>query len=90
MVISADISSKSANYCHPYTSGDTGLLLLCEGLLKTKGSKPMLELDSGDPHAAEMAQKQGSIATWGKGTIGPAKWKDAACVHSDLAGVYMV
>ncbi|MCJ1453687.1 hypothetical protein MMC28_004035 [Mycoblastus sanguinarius] len=81
----ADISSKSGNYCHPSTSGNTGLLLLCEAEL----GKPMLELENGNSNAAAMAKAQGSIATWGKGATGPVGWKDASCVNENLAGVMM-
>ena len=82
----ADISTKSANYCWAHSSGNIGLLLLCEAEL----GKPMLEMSGGDPRAAEMAKAEGRIATWGKGGTAPKGWKDAACVHQSLKGVSMV
>ena len=85
--VPADISSKSANYCHADSSGQTGLLLLCEAEL----GDPMLEFEfGGDTGAAEIAKERGCIATWGKGATGPRGWKDASCVHENLAGVLVV
>ncbi|KAI9719646.1 MAG: hypothetical protein M1812_003417 [Candelaria pacifica] len=81
----ADISSKSANYCNSYSSGNIGLLLLCEAEL----GKPMLELVDGDSDAREVAKALGRSATWGQGRIGPMAWKDASCVNPDLKGVIM-
>lgn len=85
----ADSSSKSANYCHSYTSGDTGLLLLCEVLLKRANGSKMLELEYGDYNAEAIAKQNSSIATWGKGKVGPKVWKDAVAeLHNgELAGV---
>lgn len=82
----ADISSKSANYCNSYSSGNIGLLLLCEAAL----GKPMLELVDADSNAGAVAKSQGRIATWGQGTMGPKGWKDASCVNPNLKGVMMV
>ncbi|SLM34132.1 poly-ribose polymerase [Lasallia pustulata] len=81
----ADISTKSANYCFAHSSGNIGLLLLCEAEL----GKPMLELSGGDPSAGAMAKSQGCIATWGKGGTAPRGWKDAGCVREGLRGVLM-
>jgi poly [ADP-ribose] polymerase 2/3/4 len=81
----ADMSSKSANYCAAHSSGNVGLLLLCEAEL----GKPLLELTNADYNAGERAKQQGSHSTLGKGTTAPPKWKDAGCVHSDLKGVTM-
>ncbi|QSS65792.1 polymerase [Histoplasma capsulatum] len=81
----ADISSKSANYCCSSSSGDIGVLMLCDVEL----GSPMLELVNSDYHAGENAKKQGSLSTLGKGRTIPQGWKDAACVHSDLSGVLM-
>lgn len=50
----------------------------------------MLELEFGQSDAAEVAERHGCIATWGKGATVPSDWKDAGCVHPDLAGVMMV
>lgn len=82
----ADMASKSANYCCSYISGGTALLLLCEAEL----GDPMQELVNASYNAGEDAKKKGMVATWGQGTTGPSKWKDAGCVHPSLAGVKMV
>lgn len=82
----ADVSSKSANYCCSYLSGNIGLLLLCEAEV----GKPMLELTNASSSAAEEAKRKGCVATWGKGRIGPVGWKDADCVNPNLKGVSMV
>jgi poly [ADP-ribose] polymerase len=82
----ADMSSKSANYCCSHSSGGTALLLLCEAELGT----PMQELLYASYNAGEDAKAKGMYSTWGKGSIGPSKWKDAKCVHPSLAGVMMV
>lgn len=82
----ADMSSKSANYCCSYMSGDTALLLLCEAEL----GNPMQELIHASYTAGEDAKRKGLVATWGQGRTGPSKWKDASCVHPSLAGVMMV
>jgi poly [ADP-ribose] polymerase len=81
----ADLSSKSANYCVASASGGVGLLLLVEAEL----SNPMYEISSGDPNAAELAQKKNCIATKGMGRTGYTKWKDAGVVHEALKGVKM-
>ncbi|KAK4160598.1 putative poly polymerase 2 [Cladorrhinum sp. PSN259] len=81
----ADMASKSANYCCSYLSDNTALLLLCEAEL----GDPMQELIHSDRSAASKAKAQGMISTWGKGRMGPLKWKDAACVHPSLEGVSM-
>ena len=52
----ADISTKSANYCVSSSSGNTGLLLLCEAEL----GNPMYELLTGDSGAKEAAEKAGA------------------------------
>lgn len=82
----ADMSSKSANYCNACTSGGTALLLLCEAEL----GNPMHELTSASYTAGEDAKAKGMFSTWGKGSTGPSKWKDAECVNSSLAGCMMV
>ncbi|KAK3074021.1 hypothetical protein LTR53_003917, partial [Teratosphaeriaceae sp. CCFEE 6253] len=81
----ADMSSKSANYCHSYLSGGCGLLMLCEAEL----GNPMLVLQNADYEAAAKAKDGGMFSTWGQGLTGPEAWKDAACVHPSLAGVKM-
>jgi len=79
----ADMSSKSAGYCCSYQSGDTGLLLLCEAEL----GEPPLKLTGADYNAGDKAKEQGRLSTWGVGSNVPKAWKDAKCIHSDLAGV---
>ncbi|KAL4921926.1 poly polymerase catalytic domain-containing protein [Aspergillus aurantiobrunneus] len=79
----ADMSSKSANYCCSYNSGQKGLLLLGDVEL----GDPLYELYDSDYHAGENAKKQGKIATLGKGHTIPAGWKDAGCIHPDLQGI---
>lgn len=81
----ADMSSKSANYCCPYISDGTALLLLCEAEL----GKPMRELTSHDYNAAENAKNDGCWSTFGKGQTGPSLWTDASCLHPSLKGVKM-
>jgi hypothetical protein len=82
----ADMSSKSANYCNAHTSGGTALLLLCEAEL----GDPMHELTGSSYTAGEDAKAKGMFSTWGMGSTGPSKWKDAKCVNSSLAGCMMV
>ncbi|KAJ5719951.1 poly polymerase [Penicillium malachiteum] len=81
----ADTSTKSANYCCPYSSGNKGLLLLCDVEL----GDPMLELYRGDYHADEKARAKNKIATLGQGRTVPAGWKDASVLHPNLQGVKM-
>lgn len=81
----ADMSSKSANYCVPDISDGTALLLLCEAEL----GKPMHERISFQYDAPEMAKERGSWSTFGKGAVGPSKWKDAVCVNPSLKGVIL-
>jgi poly [ADP-ribose] polymerase len=81
----ADMASKSANYCCSSISNGTALLLLCEAEL----GDPMQELVNASYTAGEDAEKKGMVSTWGQGTTGPSQWKDASCVHPDLAGVKM-
>jgi poly [ADP-ribose] polymerase 2/3/4 len=81
----ADISTKSANYCCASTSGNVGLLLLCEVEL----GKPPLELTTADYNAAERARDSNRLSTLGLGQTAPAGWKDAVCVHQSLQGISM-
>ncbi|KAK0725597.1 poly polymerase catalytic domain-containing protein [Lasiosphaeris hirsuta] len=81
----ADMSSKSANYCCSYLSDNTALLLLCEAEL----GDPIQELTDASYSAGEDAKEKGMISTWGKGSTGPRKWKDAECVHTSLKGIKM-
>ncbi len=82
----ADVSSKSAQYCQPGMSGDTGLLLLCEAEL----GKPMYEIPTGNPNAQEEAKKHKAISTLGVGKIAPLGWADGELVHEGLKGVQLV
>ncbi|KAK3684559.1 hypothetical protein LTR37_020162 [Vermiconidia calcicola] len=81
----ADMSSKSANYCDPYTTGGNALLLLCEAEL----GDPMQVLTNAQYDAGTTAKEKGVYSTWGQGQIGPKAWKDAKCLHPSLAGVKM-
>jgi poly [ADP-ribose] polymerase len=81
----ADMSSKSANYCCPYSSNGHALLLLCEAEL----GNPMQVLTNASSSAGETAKAQGMLSTWGQGTTGPSLWKDAECVHPSLKGTKM-
>jgi poly [ADP-ribose] polymerase 2/3/4 len=81
----ADMSSKSANYCASYSSGGTGILLLCEAELGT----PPLKLLDADYNAEKRVKDGGYLSTLGQGQTGPSQWKDAKCVHENLAGVSM-
>ena len=82
----ADMSTKSANYCHSYQSGDTGLLLLCEAEL----GKPMYRLLSGSYSEDDIAAlENGCLSTWGVGKTAPKTWKDAGAVNAQIKGVSM-
>lgn len=81
----ADMSSKSANYCASYTSGNTALLLLCEAEL----GDPPLKLNDADYDAGTRAAQQGAVSTWGVGQMAPRKWRDAGEVHESLKGIRM-
>ncbi|KAI0111590.1 PARP-domain-containing protein [Daldinia grandis] len=81
----ADMSSKSANYCHPSSSNGHALLLLCEAEL----GNPMQILTDASYSAAEDAKLKGMLSTWGQGSTGPSQWKDAECIHPSLKGVKM-
>jgi poly [ADP-ribose] polymerase len=81
----ADISTKSANYCWASTSGNVGLLLLCEVEL----GRPPLELTTADYNAGERARESNRLSTLGLGQTAPAGWRDAVCVHPALRGVLM-
>ena len=82
----ADISSKSANYCQPGMSGNTGLLLLCEAEL----GKPMYEIDTGNSGAQEEAKKRGCLSTQGVGKTAPLGWTDGEFIHKSLKDVQVV
>lgn len=50
----------------------------------------MHELTNSSYNAGEDAKAKGMASTWGKGMVGPSKWKDAECVNPALKGVKMV
>ncbi|KAK5696206.1 hypothetical protein LTR97_008626 [Elasticomyces elasticus] len=80
----ADISTKSANYCVSSSSGNTGLLLLCEAEL----GNPMYELMGGNSSAQEKSAEAGAIATLGLGRTVPQGWVDAGdVIMPELKGV---
>lgn len=78
----ADMSSKSVNYCCSGLSNGTALLLLCEAEL----GDPLQKLTNAHYNAGEEALKKGMYSTWGQGTTGPNKWKDAGSVHERFKG----
>lgn len=78
----ADMSSKSVNYCCSSLSNGTALLLLCEAEL----GDPLQKLTGACYTAGEDAFKKGMHSTWGQGTTGPKKWKDAGGVHERFKG----
>ncbi|KAL0065642.1 hypothetical protein AAF712_007283 [Marasmius tenuissimus] len=82
----ADIYSKSAGYCYPWLSNDTGVLLLCE-----VAAKPFYELHDAQYNANENCKKAGKRATKGIGKSQPQKWKDAgkALGVEELKGCHM-
>lgn len=81
----ADMSSKSANYCWAHISANMGLLLLCEVEL----GNPLFEQANANYNAGMDARRNGSFSTLGLGSTAPPTWRDASCVHPDLAGVKM-
>lgn len=81
----ANMSTKSANYCCSWSSGETGLLLLCEAELGT----PPYRLMHASYTAEEESRNAGCLSTWGVGATTIKGWKDAECVHPDLKGVVM-
>ena len=81
----ADMSSKSAGYTASYTTGNIGLLLLCEVEL----GKPPLKLTNSDYNAADRVKEAGSLSTLGVGGTAPSVWKDAGVVRDELKGTLM-
>lgn len=83
----ADRASKSAAYCDPWTSGQTGLLLLCE----TQLGNPAYVRRDHEYNAADSMRKKGLIST--KMAENPAneplKWMDAGVANSELHGTFM-
>ena len=83
----ADRACKSAAYCDPWTSAQTGLLLLCE----TQLGDPAYVRRDHEYNAAESMRKKGLIST--KMAENPAneplKWMDAGVANSELRGALM-
>ncbi|KAJ6627012.1 PARP-domain-containing protein [Mycena sp. CBHHK59/15] len=82
----ADMMSKSAGYCYPGLSRNTGLLLLCE-----VAAKPFYERISAEYDADEGCKKHKARATKGLGRTQPGKWKDAgkSLGNDELIGCHM-
>ncbi|KAJ7293875.1 poly polymerase catalytic domain-containing protein [Mycena rebaudengoi] len=82
----ADMISKSAGYCYPHLSDNTGLLLLCEAV-----AKPFYERTTAEYDADKGCKAEKKKATKGLGRTQPGKWKDAglALKNDDLIGVHM-
>ena len=83
----ADRACKSTAYCDPWTSGQTGLLLLCE----TQLGDPAYVRRNHEYNAADSMRKKGLIST--KMAENPAneplKWMDAGIANSELNGTLM-
>lgn len=82
----ADAMSKSANYCHAYSSNNIGIMLLCE-----VAAKPFFEQTSFNYNAQVECAQAGKLATKGLGRTQPADWQDAGdnLGHDDLKGCWM-
>ncbi|KAL5534672.1 hypothetical protein ACEPAG_1136 [Sanghuangporus baumii] len=68
----ADMMSKSYNYCYPDTSGNIGILLLCD-----VAAKPCHEMLNACYNADEECKKAGKLSTRGIGRTQPVDWQDA-------------
>lgn len=83
----ADRACKSVAYCDPWTSDQTGLLLLCE----TQLGDPAYVRRDHEYNAADSMRKKGLIST--KMAENPAneplKWMDAGVANSELNGALM-
>ena len=83
----ADRACKSAAYCDPWTSRQTGLLLLCE----TQLGDPAYVRRDHEYNAADSMRKKGLIST--KMAENPAneplKWMDAGVANPELNGAFM-
>ena len=78
----ADRASKAAAYCDPWTSDQTGLLLLCE----TQVGNPSYTKSGHEYNACISMRKQGFVSTKMM-TNEPPKWLDASVVNPDLRTV---
>lgn len=81
----ADMVSKSANYCCAHSSGNTGLLLLCDAQV----GNPMFELQYSDYQAGEKCHEAKKIATHGMGRTVPKGWMKADELGDWAKGVLM-
>jgi poly [ADP-ribose] polymerase len=83
----ADRSCKSCAYCDPWTSDNTGLLLLCEAQL---GDPPYLRTHH-EYNAGENAKKQGLLSAKYLENPGnePPKWMDAGLVNEEFKGAQL-
>lgn len=81
----ADLASKSFEYLYPGTSGNQGLLMLCEAQL----GDPVYERYTHDSDAASNSKKNGALSTWALGKTQPVGWKDAGVISQELKGVLM-
>ena len=83
----ADRSSKSAAYCDPWTSNQTGLLLVCEAQL----GDPSYTRASHEYNAVDTMRKKRciSVKMHTHPNNDPVKWLDAVGVNQDLKGALM-
>ncbi|SJL05268.1 related to poly polymerase [Armillaria ostoyae] len=82
----ADMMSKSAGYCYPGLSNNTGILLLCE-----VAAKPFYERNDAEYNADQTCKQNNKRATKGLGRTQPIKWKDAgkSLGNDELVGCEM-
>lgn len=80
----ADRASKSASYCAPWNTDQTGLLLLCE----TQFPEPSYIESDHEFNAAVSMRKKGLISTkmMTDPMNDPASWLDAAAFNADIQG----
>ncbi len=83
----ADRASKSAAYCDPWTSGQTGLLLLCE----TQLGDPAYVRRDHEYNAADSMRKKGriSVKMAEDAANEPVRWMDAGVANLELGGTLM-
>ncbi|KDQ10244.1 hypothetical protein BOTBODRAFT_136978 [Botryobasidium botryosum FD-172 SS1] len=82
----ADMMSKSYNYCYASSSGNIGILLLCD-----VAAKPCYELFDSSYEADAECKAAGKLATRGIGRTQPVDWEDAgeALDNDELKGCLM-
>ncbi|THH11380.1 hypothetical protein EW145_g694 [Phellinidium pouzarii] len=78
--------ADSYNYCYAQSSGNIGILLLCD-----VAAKPCHELLSGNYNANEECKAANKLATKGLGQTQPVNWQDAgaALENDELKGCLM-